>query len=408
MHAVNSGDTAWLLASAALVLFMTPGLAMFYGGLVRSKNVLSVMIGSFICMGVVSIVWAVLGYSVAFGHDIGGLLGGLDFVALKGVFGSVSPYAPTVPHAAFVAYQMMFAIIAPALITGAFAERMKFQAWAILLAAWSLLVYAPLAHWVWGGGWLQHLGVLDFAGETVIHLSSAAAAAACVIVVGKRRGFGSEAYHPHSLPMTLTGAGILWFGWCGFNGGSALSSGQIAAGAVLCTCLAAAAGMLAWLLVESWHAGKPTSLGAASGAVAGLVGITPAAGYVGPMAAIVIGAVVGGVCYLGVFAKSRFGYDDALDVLGIHGAGGVTGMLLTGIFASVAINPAATNGLLYGNWRFFLTEAFAVVVAVAYSFVLTFVILKVIDVTIGVRATSDAEYAGMDVSDHAENAYQPA
>lgn len=407
MQHINAGDTAWLLASAALVLFMTPGLAMFYGGLVRSKNVLSVMIGSFFCMGLVSVLWALLGYTLAFGHDVGGVVGGLDFVGLRGVFNSVSSWAPTVPAPAFVAYQMMFAIIAPALITGAFAERLKFKAWVLLLAGWSLLVYAPLAHWVWGGGWLQRLGVLDFAGETVIHLSSAAAAAACVIVVGKRRGFGSEAYHPHNLPMTLTGAGILWFGWCGFNGGSALSSGQVAAGAVLCTCLAAAAGMLAWLVVEGWHAGRPTTLGAASGAVAGLVGITPSAGYVGPLAALAIGAAVSIVCYIAVSAKPRLGYDDALDVLGIHGAGGVTGMVLTGLLASTAINPAATNGLIYGNWRFFLIELLAIAVAVGYSFFVTFGILKTIEATVGVRADSDAEYSGLDVSDHAENAYQP-
>ena len=407
MAPFNAGDTAWVLTSAALVLFMTPGLAMFYGGLVRAKNVLSVMAGSFICMGLVGVLWATLGYTIAFGHDIGGLVGGLDFAGMRGIMTGASSLAPTIPHAAFVTYQMMFAIIAPALITGAFAERMKFKAWVLLLAGWSLLVYSPLAHWVWGGGWLGRLGVLDFAGETVIHLSSAAAAAACVIVVGKRHGFGSEDYHPHNLPMTLIGAGILWFGWCGFNGGSSLTAGQGAAGAVLCTVLAASAGMLSWLLIESFHAGKATTLGAASGAVAGLVGITPSAGYVGPMTAILIGAVVGGVCYAGVTMKSKLGYDDALDVLGIHGAGGIAGMLLTGVFASAALTPGGVGGLLSGNWRFFLVECLAIVVALGYSFIVTFGLLKAIDLTVGVRAEEDDEMRGLDVAEHAEHAYEP-
>jgi Amt family ammonium transporter len=405
MHAVNTGDTAWLLASSALVLFMTPGLALFYAGMVRSKNALSTIMYSFICMGVVAVLWGLLGYTLAFGSDIGGVIGGLDFAAMRNVYGQVSPWAPTVPAAVFVAYQCMFAIIAPALISGAFAERMKFGAWIALVTVWSLLVYAPLAHWVWGGGWLQHLGVIDFAGETVIHLSSAAAALACVIVIGKRKGHGAEQYHPHNLPMTLVGAGILWFGWFGFNGGAALTSGQVAAGAFLNTHFAAAAGMLAWLLLEAWRFGKPTSLGAASGAVAGLVGITPAAGFVGPIPAMIIGAAVGSACFYGVQIKSKVGLDDALDVLGVHGVGGVCGMILTGLFASVAYNAAGANGLFHGNPQLLVSEIIGIVVSAGYSFVITFGALKLIDATIGLRVTQEEESVGLDVTEHAETAY---
>ena len=405
MHAVNPGDTAWLLTSSAFVLFMTPGLALFYGGMVRAKNVLSTIMYSLICMGVVSLLWGLVGYTIAFGSDIGGVIGGPDFVGMQHVYGSVSQWAPSVPAAVFVAYQCMFAIIAPALISGAFAERMKFGAWIALIGVWSLLVYAPLAHWVWGGGWLQHLGVIDFAGETVIHLSSAAAALACVIVIGKRLGHGAEEYHPHNLPMTLLGAGILWFGWFGFNGGAALSSGQVAAGAFLNTHFAAAAGMIAWLILEAWRFGKPTSLGAASGAVAGLVGITPAAGFVGPIPAMVIGLVVGGACFFGVQLKSRVGLDDALDVLGVHGVGGVCGMLLTGVFASLAYNSAGANGLLHGNPKLLLAEVIGIVVSAGYSFVVTFGALKLIDATVGLRVTPDEEAVGLDVGEHAETAY---
>jgi ammonium transporter, Amt family len=405
MHAINTGDTAWLLASSALVLFMTPGLALFYAGMVRSKNALSTIMYSFICMGVVAVLWGLLGYTLAFGPDMGGVIGGLDFAGMRNVYGQVSPWAPTVPAAVFVAYQCMFAIIAPALISGAFAERMKFGAWIALVTVWSLLVYAPLAHWVWGGGWLQHLGVIDFAGETVIHLSSAAAALACVIVIGKRKGHGAEQYHPHNLPMTLVGAGILWFGWFGFNGGAALTSGQVAAGAFLNTHFAAAAGMLAWLLLEAWRLGKPTSLGAASGAVAGLVGITPAAGFVGPIPAMIIGAVVGAACFYGVQIKSKVGLDDALDVLGVHGVGGICGMILTGLFASVAYNAAGANGLFHGNPQLLVAEVIGIVVSASYSFAVTFGALKLIDATMGLRVTQEEEAVGLDVTEHAETAY---
>jgi ammonium transporter, Amt family len=405
MHAVNAGDTGWMLISSALVLFMTPGLALFYGGMVRAKNVLSTIMYSFICMGVVTILWAMLGYTLAFGHDIWGLIGGLDFAAMRGVYGQVNPLAPTIPAAVFVAYQCMFAIIAPALISGAFAERMKFSAWVALIAVWTLLVYAPMAHWVWGGGWLQHLGLIDFAGETVIHLTSAGAALACVLVIGKRIGHGAEEYHPHNLPMTLMGAGILWFGWFGFNAGSALSSGQLAGTAFFNTHLAAAAGMIAWLLVENWRLGRPTTLGAASGAVAGLVCITPAAGYVGPLAAIVIGLVGGCVCFAGVSLKTRFGYDDALDVLGVHGFGGVTGLVLTGLFATLAINSAGANGLLHGNPKQLLIEIVGIIASAGWSFIITFGALKLIEATIGLRVSPEAEFTGLDLTEHSERGY---
>jgi ammonium transporter, Amt family len=394
-----------MLTSAALVLFMTPGLALFYAGMVRGKNVLSTIMYSFVAMGVVTVLWALLGYTIAFGHDIGGVVGGLDFVAMRDVIGHVSPWAPTIPAPVFVGYECMFAIIAPALISGAFAERMSFKGWFLLLCGWTLVVYAPLAHWVWGGGWLQHLGVLDFAGETVIHLSSAAAAAACVMVIGKRRGHGAEDYHPHNLPMTLLGAGILWFGWFGFNAGSALTSGDVAANAFLTTHFSAAAGMLAWLAFEVWHGGSPTTLGAASGAVAGLVGITPAAGFVGLMPALLIGALVGGGCYWGVQLKSRYRYDDALDVLGVHGVGGIIGMLLVGLFASKAINPAGANGLFFGNPAQMLPQLLGIAVALVWSFGLTWVMLKLIERTVGLRVSADAEDAGLDLSEHAETGY---
>jgi Amt family ammonium transporter len=402
---IDSGDTAWMLISAALVLFMTPGLAMFYGGMVRAKNVLATVMQSIFAMGLVSVLWALAGYTLAFGSDHAGLIGGLGFLGLKGVLGTVNPLAPTVPHSVFVAYQGMFAIITPALITGAFAERMKFKAWVVLLGAWLLLVYAPLAHWVWGGGWIGRMGTLDFAGGTVVHVSSAAAALACVIVLGKRKGHGNTEMKPHNLTLTLLGAGILWFGWFGFNAGSAYASNGVAGSAFLATHLSAAAGMLAWTLVETWHHGKATTLGAASGAVAGLVGITPAAGFVSPLAAILIGLTVGAACYGGIMLKERFGYDDALDVVGVHGVGGATGALLTGVFASKVVNAAGNNGLLHGNPGLMIPQVIAVLATIAFSFAVTFVLLKIIDAAIGLRVDADDELTGLDLSEHAETGY---
>ncbi len=410
MGQINPGDTAWMLASAALVLFMTPGLALFYGGMVRSKNVLSTIMQSFFAMGLVSIVWALIGYTIAFGTAGGGLnqiVGGFQFIGLNNVVNSISSFAPTIPASVFAMYQGMFAVITVALITGAVAERMKFSAYVIFAALWSIIVYAPLAHWVWGGGWLMKIGALDFAGGTVVHIASAAAALAAAIVLGKRKDYRKiEELHPHNLPFTLIGAGILWFGWFGFNAGSALGANQLAGSAFMATNLAAAAAMLSWLLVEKLHAGKPTTLGAASGAVAGLVGITPAAGFVGPLPAILIGLTVGVACYFGLMIKGKFGFDDALDVVGVHGVGGTTGALLTGVFASTAINSAARNGALFGNPGQILIQAVGVVATIAFSFILSFAILKVMDMTMGIRVDEDAEDRGLDLAEHAETAYQ--
>jgi ammonium transporter, Amt family len=399
-----------MLASAALVLFMTPGLALFYGGMVRSKNVLSTIMQSFFAMGLVTVLWALLGYSIAFGNGAGVLTqftGGLQHVFLNGVDNAVSRFAPTIPASVFAMYQGMFAVITVALITGAVAERMKFSAYVIFAGLWAILVYSPLAHWVWGGGWLQSIGALDFAGGTVVHIASAAAALAAAICLGKRRDYRKmEELHPHNLPFTLIGAGILWFGWFGFNAGSALAANQLAGSAFLATNLAAASGMLSWLAMEKWQTGKPTTLGAASGAVAGLVGITPAAGFVGPMPAIIIGLTVGVLCYLGLRIKEKFGFDDALDVVGVHGVGGTTGAILTGVFASTAINSAARNGAIFGNPGQILIQVIGVVATIAFSFVMSFAILKLIDVTIGLRVDEDAEDRGLDLSEHAETAYQ--
>jgi len=405
---IDSGDTAWMLASAALVLFMTPGLAMFYGGMVRGKNVLSTMMQSFFAMGLVSILWALLGYTIAFGSTAGPLgqfVGGLQFVFLNGVDNAVNPMAPTIPASVFSMYQGMFAIITVGLITGAIAERMKFSAYVVFGGAWALLVYSPLAHWVWGGGWLQQMGALDFAGGTVVHIASAAAALAAAIILGKRKGYGTEELHPHNLTLTLLGAGILWFGWFGFNAGSALSAGTLAGSAFLATNLAAAAGMLGWLTVERAATGSATTLGAASGAVAGLVGITPAAGFVGPMPAIAIGLAAGVLCYFGLRMKTRFGFDDALDVVGIHGVGGVTGAILTGVFASTTINAAGRNGALFGNPTQLAIQIVGVVATIAFSFGVSFAILKVIEATMGIRVSEDVEERGLDLGEHAETAY---
>lgn len=408
MAAIDTGSTAWMLVSSAMVLFMTPGLALFYAGMVRSKNVLSTTMHSLFAMGLVSVIWAVIGYTLAFGHDIGGLVGGLDLFGLRHVLGSVTGSGTTaIPTSVFASYQGMFAVITVALITGAVAERMKFKAYVVFAAAWVVLVYSPLAHWVWGGGWLAKLGALDFAGGTVVHIASASAALAAAIVLGRRRGYGTEELRPHNVPMSVLGAGILWFGWFGFNAGSALGSSQLAGSAFLATNLSAAAGMLAWTLAEVFSGRKPTVLGAASGAVAGLVGITPAAGFVGPMPALAIGAITGCACYFGLRLKARFGFDDALDVVGVHGVGGTVGALLTGVFASVAINPAGRNGLLHGGGLSLLgAQTAAVAATIAFSFLASFIILKLLDSTMGVRVDAESEVGGLDLSEHAETGYE--
>jgi Amt family ammonium transporter len=404
MHAINSGDTAFVLISAALVMFMTPGLALFYGGMVRSKNILSTLMHSFIALGIVSIIWTLIGYTLAFGPDKWHLIGGLNFIGLKGIGQlPIKEYAPTIPGLAFVVYQGMFAVITPALISGAFAERIKFKAYVIFIAAWSILIYAPVAHWVWGtGGWIRQLGALDFAGGTVVHISSGIAALITVIIIGKRKGFPEHSTQPHNIPITLIGTAILWFGWFGFNAGSALSSGGLASIAFVATNLGAAGACLSWTLIEWIRDGKPTMLGAASGAVAGLVAITPAAGFVGPVSAIVIGLLGGAFCYFAISLKHRFGYDDALDVVGVHFAGGTLGALATGFFASKIINPGGNNGLFFGNASLLGIQAIAVLSVIAYSAVMTFIIFKAIDLIMGVRVSEKSEYDGLDISEHGE------
>jgi Amt family ammonium transporter len=409
MQNINTGDTAFILIAAAMVLFMTPGLALFYGGMVRSKNVLATIMQSFIIIAIVNVLWVLFGYSLAFGPDLHGIIGDLSWVGLKGVgFAPNADYAATIPHETFMIYQAMFAIITPALITGAFAERMKFSSFLAFSIAWFIIVYLPVAHWVWGaGGWLKGMGALDFAGGIVVHASSGAAALAAAIYTGKRRGFGNEPILPHNLPLTIIGTGILWFGWFGFNAGSALSAGGgLATNAFVTTHIGATAATVAWVLIERIKGGKPTTLGAATGAVAGLATITPAAGFVGPMAALFIGAAAGIVCYYAVSMKFKLGYDDSLDVVGVHGVGGILGTLSVGIFASTAINESGANGLLNGNASLLGTQALAVFVVVAFSFAASMIIFKVIDALIGVRVSEEDELTGLDLSQHSEVGYE--
>jgi Amt family ammonium transporter len=403
---MNAGDTVFVLLSAALVMFMTPGLALFYGGLVRNKKVLGTIMQSFILLCVITLEWVLIGYSMSFGPDMGGIIGSLDWFALKGVGMEPSvSYGTTVPHLAFMIFQCMFAIITPALITGAFAERLKFGAFLLFSLLWAILVYNPLCHWAWGGGWMGKMGALDFAGGTVVHISSGAAAFIAALVIGKRKGFGVTPYMPHNLPMTITGASLLWFGWFGFNAGSALSANGLAANAFVVTHISAAVAALSWVFAEWIHSGKPTTLGAASGAVAGLVAITPACGYVGPVSAIIIGLIAGALCFAGVMMKSKFGYDDSLDVVGIHGLGGIWGALATGLFASTAINPAGANGLFSGNPGQLWIQFVSVAGTMAFSFIMTFIILKLIDLVIGLRVSVEDEERGLDLSLHNETGY---
>jgi Amt family ammonium transporter len=404
---MNAGDTAFVLMSAALVMLMTPGLALFYGGMVRNKNALGTIMHSFIVLGVITLEWVLWGYSMAFGPDHGGIVGGLDWFGLKGVGMEPSPdYGSTIPHLAFMIFQCMFAVITPALITGAFAERLKFSASLLFTILWASLVYNPLAHWVWGvGGWMGGMGALDFAGGTVVHISSGISALAAAILVGRRLGYGSTAYIPHNLPMTITGAALLWFGWFGFNAGSALASNGLAASAFVVTHVASAAAAISWILVEKFHRGKPTTLGAASGAVAGLVAITPASGFVGPISAIVIGALAGLFCYGGVMLKSKLGYDDSLDVVGIHGIGGTWGALATGLFASTAANPDGANGLFFGNPAQLWLQFLSVVATMVFAFVMTVIILRIVDALVGLRVTEEEEEKGLDISLHNEAGY---
>jgi Amt family ammonium transporter len=404
---MSAGDTAFVLMSAALVMFMTPGLALFYGGMVRNKNVLGTIMQSFIVLGVITLEWVLWGYSLAFGPDHAGIIGGLEWFGLKGVGMNPSPdYGSTIPHLAFMIFQCMFAILTVALITGAFAERMKFSAFLLFALLWGTFVYNPLAHWVWGvGGWMGRMGALDFAGGTVVHISSGISALAAVLVIGKRVGYGSIPFIPHNLPMTITGAAILWFGWFGFNAGSALACNGLAASAFVVTHIASALAALTWMIMEWIHRGKPTTLGAASGAVAGLVAITPASGFVGPVSSIIIGGLAGVICYSAVLLKARFGYDDSLDVVGIHGFGGTWGALATGLFASAAINPDGANGLFFGNPGQLWAQFVSVIASMAFAFIMTLIILKVVDLIIGLRVNEEEEVRGLDISLHNETGY---
>ncbi|HEX2910357.1 MAG TPA: ammonium transporter [Chloroflexia bacterium] len=408
--AVNSGDTAWLLISAALVMLMTPALGFFYGGLVRRKNVLSTIMHSFFMLALISVQWVLWGYSLAFGPDAGGagLIGNLSWVGLDGVGTTPNAdYAATVPHILFMVYQGMFAVITPALITGAFAERKRFKAFVVFSLLWATFVYDPVAHWVWGvGGWLHGIGALDFAGGTVVHITSGVSALVAAMVLGRRIGFGEEKMDPHDATMTVLGAGLLWFGWFGFNAGSALASGELSATAFVTTNTAAAMGALTWMTVSWAHHKQPSVLGAAAGAVAGLVAITPAAGFVDAKASILIGFVGGIVCYFAVQLKGVLKVDDALDVFAVHGVGGIWGALATGIFCQKSVNSAGADGLITGNIEQLGKQALAVVVVVAFSAVMTFVILKLVNLIVGLRVEEKEEVLGLDTTQHGEPAYQ--
>ncbi len=403
---VDAGDTAWVLTSSALVMLMLPGLALFYGGMVRGKNVLSTLMHSFFALAVVTVLWVVVGYSLTFGPEKWGLIGGLDFAGLQMVDTTPSEFASTVPKLAFMVFQMMFAIITPALISGSIAERMKFSAYVWFIGLWALLVYFPIAHWVFAPeGWIYELGALDFAGGTVVHINAGIAGLVAAIVLGKRKGWPREPMLPHNLSLTVLGAGMLWFGWFGFNAGSALGANELAAQALINTHLAAAAGMLGWLVVERLKDGHPTTLGGASGAVAGLVAITPCAGFVGGLSPLVIGSVAGGACYLAIQMKTRLGYDDSLDVVGVHLVGGVVGSILLGFFSDKGVNALGADGVFFGGTDLLVNQVIAVLATIVFSGSVSLVLAKVIDALVGLRITPDEEDQGMDTSLHAETAY---
>ena len=412
---MDTGDTAWLLVSSAFVMLMVPGLALFYGGLARSKNVLATVMQSFFMLGVITIVFVVVGYSLAFGPDHGGLIGDFSWIFLTDVSASEpGPYAGTVSHQTFMIFQCMFAVITPALITGAFAERAKFGTFLVFMVLWSLLVYSPVAHWVWGaGGWLGGfaeangdvgIGALDFAGGTVVHINAGIAALVAAILYGKRHNFGREPMEAHDITMVVVGAALLWFGWFGFNAGSALGANTVASNAFVVTHIAAAAAMVTWVGLSWLVQGKPSVIGAAAGAVAGLVAITPAAGAVDAMGALAVGAGAGALCYAAVRMRTKIGIDDSLDVVGVHGVGGAWGAIATGIFATATIT-GGPEGLLQGDGGQFVDQVIGVAATMTYSLVVTYVLLKVLDMLFGLRVTEDAEIAGLDVSEHGERAY---
>jgi Amt family ammonium transporter len=403
---MSSGDTAWVLVCSALVLIMTPGVAFFYGGLARRKNILSILMQCFFIMCLVGLQWVLFGYSLSFAPDAGyGLIGGLQWVGLNNVGLLPGPHSDKIPHLAFMIFQAMFAIITPALIVGAFAERIKFSAFAIMILLWTTLVYDPIAHWVWGGGWLGDIGALDFAGGIVVHVSSGVSALVMAILIGKRVGIG-QGFTPHNLPLTVLGGALLWFGWFGFNAGSALEAGGLASIAFVTTNTATAAAGLTWALIEWQRHGAPTVLGIVSGAIAGLVAITPACGFVSPLSSIIIGILAGVFCYMAVAVlKPRLGYDDSLDVFGVHGVGGMWGTIATGIFASIAINEGGANGLLFGNVKLFLVQGLYMMACIVYAVIMTWILFKFVDAVICMRVEKQDELMGLDLTQHHEAAY---
>jgi len=404
---MSSGDTAWVLLSSALVLIMTPGVALFYGGLARRKNILSLLMQCFFIMCLISLQWVLYGYSLAFAPDAGhGLIGGLQWVGLNNVGPAAGPYSDKIPHLAFMIFQAMFAILTPALMVGAFAERIKFSAFAIMMLLWSTFVYDPIAHWVWGGGWLANIGALDFAGGIVVHVSSGVSALVMAILIGKRCGYDKQLFTPHNLPLTVLGGALLWFGWFGFNAGSALEANGLAANAFVTTNTATAAAGLTWALIEWQRHGVPTVLGIVSGALAGLVAITPACGFVSPFSSIFIGVFAAVFCYMAVtILKPKLGYDDSLDVFGIHGVGGMWGTIATGIFASIAINEGGANGLLYGNAKLFIVQGIYMLSCIVYAVVMTWILFKFVDALFGMRVEKQDELIGLDLTQHKEAAY---
>ena len=406
MDAINAGDTAWVLISSALVLMMVPALAFFYGGMVRKKNILSTLNLNFIIMGLISIQWVLYGYTLAFGTDRNGLIGGLNFLGLSGVGAAPNAdYAPTIPHLAFTAFQMMFAIITPALITGAFVERVRFKAFLLFSLLWATFVYDPVAHWVWGvGGIFRQLGALDFAGGTVVHVTAGFSALAFALVIGARKGFGSRAFEPHNIPYSVLGAGLLWVGWFGFNGGSALAANGVAANAFVTTNTAAATAGIVWMFL-SWQDNKPSVLGIITGAVVGLVAITPAAGYVTPLSAIIIGGVAAPISYYAIRLRQRRNLDESLDVWACHGMGGTWGALATGLFATKSVNEAGGNGLFYGNPTQFLVQLLTLGIVIVFAFTVTYGISKLLARFVGLRVTDNEEEVGLDISEHGEKAY---
>jgi Amt family ammonium transporter len=400
---MNQADTAWMLVSTALVLLMTPALAFFYGGLVRSKNALNTMMMSFISLGFVGIVWALLGYSLAFSNG-NAWIGDLSNALLNGVGLGAAPRSTNIPHALYMAYQGTFAIITAALISGSIVERMRFSAYTIFITLWALLVYAPIAHWVWGGGWLAQWGALDFAGGTVVHVNAAVAALVAAIVIGRRQEYPSSSLVPHSVPLVLLGAGLLWFGWFGFNAGSALAASPVAALAFVTTMLAPAATLVVWTFLDAMRSGKPTAVGAATAIVVGLVAITPAAGYISPLSAIALGAIAAVPSYFGLIIRARTGLDDSLDVVAAHGVGGTVGALLTGVFAQKSFN-GVQDGLLFGNPGQLAIQGAAVLAAIVYSGTVSFVLLKLIGLVMPLRPSAEDEMTGLDITQHGEEAY---